>query len=113
MASGANIMTEIIQNTEEGLKKYRAKIFKAKDEYRKELARLPFEKKIEILVGLQKRAECLKKFKLIHPKFVGKIICNTNQGGITSIVQSVKMTKEELGSWLMADGGENDKNRKS
>ena len=58
-------------------------------------------------------SECLKKFKLIHPKFVGKIICNTNQGGITSIVQSVKMTKEELGSWLMADGGENDKNRKS
>ena len=42
--------------------KYRKKIFKSKEEYRKELAKLPFEKKIEILVKLQERYRFLKKF---------------------------------------------------
>lgn len=52
----------------EEVEKYREKIFKAKEEYRKELAGLPFEKKIEILVRLQKRANYLKKFKIKESK---------------------------------------------
>ena len=49
---------------ENEIEKYRKRIFKSKEEYRKELAKLPFEKKIEILVKIQKRAKYLKKFKI-------------------------------------------------
>ncbi|MBI4803351.1 MAG: hypothetical protein HY796_12590 [Elusimicrobia bacterium] len=55
-------MTNVVAKNKQGVEKYRAKIFKAKEECRKELARLPFEEKIEALIRLQKRANYLKKF---------------------------------------------------
>jgi len=57
-------MNNVIVRNKEEVEKYREKIFKAKEEYRKELAGLPFEKKIELVIRLQKRANYLKKFKL-------------------------------------------------
>ena len=51
-----------MDNIEEA-KKYREKIFNAKEEYRQVLAKLPFEEKIEILNKLKRRAKFLKKFK--------------------------------------------------
>ena len=56
---------------------------------------------VELAVPLDSEAkkeisECLKRFKLTHPRFVGKLIVNINQGGITSAAQSVKMPREEL-----------------
>jgi len=56
-------MHNVIARNKEEVEKYREKIFKIKEEHRKELSRLPFEEKIEIVVRLQKRAEYLKKFK--------------------------------------------------
>jgi hypothetical protein len=38
----------------------------------------------------------LKSRNLIHPKFVGKLIYNINQGGLTSVMQSVKVSRLEL-----------------
>lgn len=46
------------------VEKYREKILKTKKEYRQELAKLSFEKKIEIVDKLKKRAKFLKKFKV-------------------------------------------------
>ncbi len=57
-------MGNVIAKNKAEVEKYREKIFKAKEEYRKELVKLPFEKKIEILIRLQKRAHYLKKFRL-------------------------------------------------
>ncbi|PIU63051.1 MAG: hypothetical protein COS84_09990 [Armatimonadetes bacterium CG07_land_8_20_14_0_80_40_9] len=47
----------------EEVEKYREKIFKSKEECRKAFAKLPFEKKIKIVMKLQKRAKFLKSFK--------------------------------------------------
>lgn len=47
-------------------------------------------------------ADDLKRRNLIHSKFVGKVTLNINQGGITSITQSVKASREELGKLLAA-----------
>lgn len=42
----------------------------------------------------------LKRRNLIHPKFVGKLVYNINQGGITSVMQAVKTSRLELGKML-------------
>lgn len=54
-------MDNVMARNKEEVEKYREKIFKAKEEYRKELAKLPFEKKIEIVLELQERAKILKR----------------------------------------------------
>ena len=40
------------------------KLFKEKDKFHKEMAKLPFEKKIKILFRLQKIAKVIKKIKI-------------------------------------------------
>lgn len=57
-------MDNIIIRNKRELEKYRDKIFKAKEDYRKMLARMTFEEKIETLIRLRKRANYLKKFKV-------------------------------------------------
>ena len=57
-------MDNIIVKNKQEVEKYREKIFNAKEDYRKMLAKLPFEEKIEILSRLQKRYYYFKKFKL-------------------------------------------------
>lgn len=47
----------------------------------------------------------LKRRNLINSKFVGKLIYNINQGGITSVMQAVKTSRLELGK--MFAGAEN------
>jgi len=49
-------------------------------------------------------AEYFKRLKLIHQRFVGKLVANINQGGITSVAQSVKMPREELKKVLAVAG---------
>jgi hypothetical protein len=56
-------MDNLIAKNKEDVEKYREKILKTKEEYRQGLAKLPFEKKIEILNKLKRRAKFLKKFK--------------------------------------------------
>jgi hypothetical protein len=56
-------MNNLIAKNEGGVRKYREKILKTKEEYRQWLAKLPFEKKIEILNKLKRREKFLKKFK--------------------------------------------------
>mgnify|MGYP001563917189 CR=1 FL=1 len=55
-------MDNLMARNEEEVREYREKILKTKEEYRQELAKLPFEKKIEILNKLKRRAKFLKKF---------------------------------------------------
>lgn len=38
----------------------------------------------------------LKRRNLTHSKFVGKLIYNINQGGLTSVTQAVKVSRMEL-----------------
>ncbi len=56
-------MDNLIAKNEEDVRNYREKIFKTKEEYRQRVAKLSFEKKIEILNKLKRRAKFLKKFK--------------------------------------------------
>ncbi len=56
-------MHNIVAKSEKEIEQYRDKIFKSKDEYRKKLMKLPFEKKIEILLKLQQRRDFFKKLK--------------------------------------------------
>lgn len=53
-------MKKVIARNKKDVEKYRQKLFKAKEAYRKEQAKLPFEKKIEIVMQLNKFA---KEFK--------------------------------------------------
>ena len=57
------IMDNLIAKNEEKVREYREIILKTKEEYRQRMAKLPFEKKIEILNKLKRRAKFLKKFK--------------------------------------------------
>ena len=56
-------MHNIVAKSEKEIEQYRDKIFKSKDEYRKKVMKLPFEKKIEILLKLQQRRDFFKKLK--------------------------------------------------
>jgi len=56
-------MDNLIAKNEEKVREYREIILKTKEEYRQRMAKLPFEKKIEILNKLKRRAKFLKKFK--------------------------------------------------
>ena len=49
-------MKKIVAKNEKEVEKYRQRLFKAKEAFRKEQAKLPFEKKIEIVVKLNKFA---------------------------------------------------------
>jgi len=49
------------------------KIFSAKDLRRKQLAKLPFEKKIEILVRLQEMAKGIKREGNVEKKMIWRI----------------------------------------
>ena len=57
-------MNNIIAKNKEEVENYKQKIFAMKAAYRRELTNLSFEKKMDILVKLQARAKCLKKFQL-------------------------------------------------
>jgi len=50
-------MQKVVAKNENEIEKYRQKLFKAKELYRKEQAKLPFEKKIEIVMNLNKFAK--------------------------------------------------------
>lgn len=54
-------MKKIVAKNEEEVEKYRQRLFKAKEAFRKEQAKLPFEKKIEIIVKLNRFAKEWKK----------------------------------------------------
>lgn len=56
-------MNNLIVKNKKEIEQYKEKIFKSKDEYRKKLMKLPFEKKIEILLKLQERLKFFKKLK--------------------------------------------------
>jgi hypothetical protein len=49
------------------------KIFRAKDLRRRQLAKLPFEKKIEILVKLQEMAKGIKREENVDKKMIWRI----------------------------------------
>ncbi|MEW6203647.1 MAG: hypothetical protein AB1546_16870 [bacterium] len=49
-------MKKVIAKNKKEVEKYRQKLFKAKEAYRKEQAKLPFEKKIEIVMKLNRFA---------------------------------------------------------
>lgn len=54
-------MKKAAARSKKDIEKYRQKLFKAKEAYRKEQARLPFEKKIEIVMQLNRFAKDFKK----------------------------------------------------
>jgi hypothetical protein len=56
-------MDNVIARNQKEIKKYRQKIFKAKEECRKIFAKGSFEEKIKTAFQLYRRAEYLKKFK--------------------------------------------------
>ncbi len=58
-------MNKVIAKNQKDIEKYRRKIFKSKEECRRIFAKEPFEKKIETAFKLYKRAEYLKKFKIV------------------------------------------------
>ena len=49
-------MKKVVVKNKKEVEKYRQKLFKAKEAYRKEQAELPFEKKIEIITKLNRFA---------------------------------------------------------
>ena len=49
-------MKKVIAKNEKEVEEYRQRLFKAKEAYRKEQARLPFEEKIAIVMKLNKFA---------------------------------------------------------
>ena len=50
-------MKRVVAKNENEVEKYRQSLFKAKEAYRKEQAKLPFEKKIEIIIKLNRFAK--------------------------------------------------------
>jgi hypothetical protein len=56
-------MKKVVAKNEIELEKYRQKLFKTKEAYRKEQARLSFEQKIEIVMKLNRFAKEWKQFK--------------------------------------------------
>ena len=50
------MMKQVTAKNEKEVEKYRQRLFKAKEAYRKEQAKLPFEKKIEIVSKLNRFA---------------------------------------------------------
>ena len=50
-------MKKVIAKNEKELEKYRQRLFKTKETYRKEQAKLPFEQKIEIVMKLNRFAK--------------------------------------------------------
>lgn len=59
-------MNNVIAGNKEEIEKYREKLFKAKEKYHREQIKLPFEKKMEILVKLNKIVKDSKK----HAKII-------------------------------------------
>ena len=57
-------MNNMIAKNKKDVENYKQKIFAMKAAYRRELTNLSFEKKMDIVVKLQARAKCLKKFQL-------------------------------------------------
>lgn len=53
-------MKNTVARTQKDIEQYRQKLFKAKEAYRKEQARLPFEKKIQIVMQLNRFAKAFK-----------------------------------------------------
>lgn len=49
-------MKKVVAKNEKEVEEYRQRLFKAKEAYRKEQAKLPFEKKIEIVMKLNRFA---------------------------------------------------------
>ncbi len=58
-------MNSVTVRNRKDIEKYRRKIFRSKEECRRIFAKEPFEKKIETAFKLYKRAEYLKKFKIV------------------------------------------------
>ncbi len=54
-------MKKVVAKNEIDLEKYRQKLFKTKETYRKEQARLSFEQKIEIVMKLNRFARGWRK----------------------------------------------------
>ena len=50
-------MKKVVAKSEKELEQYRQRLFKAKEVYRKEQAKLPFEQKIEIVIKLNRFAK--------------------------------------------------------
>ena len=54
-------MKRVVAKNEKEVEEYRQRLFKAKEEYRNEQAKLPFEKKIEIVIKLNRFARDWKQ----------------------------------------------------
>ncbi|MFQ5652250.1 MAG: hypothetical protein ACE5IY_20160 [bacterium] len=54
-------MKKVVAKNEKEVEEYREKLFRAKEAYRKEQAKLPFEKKIEIVMKLNRFARKWKQ----------------------------------------------------
>lgn len=50
-------MKKVVAKNEKEVEKYRQELFKTKEAYRKEQAKLPFEQKIEIVMKLNRFAK--------------------------------------------------------
>ncbi len=56
-------MNKIVVKNKKKIERFRERIFKSKEEYRKEFAKEPFARKLKTAFKLYKRLQYLKEFK--------------------------------------------------
>lgn len=59
-------MNKVFAKNKKEIEKFREKIFRAKEECRKEFANQPYEKKLKTAFELYKRFQYLKRFKRVE-----------------------------------------------